>query len=40
MTGRNPEFTDGFRREAVRLSIESGKTIPEVAADLGMASRR
>lgn len=36
MTGRNRYFSDDFKREAVRLSFESGKTIPEVAADLGV----
>jgi len=36
MTGRNRYFSDDFKREAVRLSLESGKTIPEVATDLGI----
>jgi transposase len=37
MGKRGPKaFTDGFRREAVRLLRESGKTAPEVAAELGI----
>ncbi len=36
MTGRNRSFTDEFKREAVRLSHESGRTIDEVAQDLGV----
>lgn len=36
MTGRNREFTDEFKREAVRLSHESGRTIDEIAKDLGV----
>jgi transposase len=36
MTGRNREFTEEFKREAVRLSHESGRTIDEVAKDLGV----
>jgi len=33
-TGR--EFTDDFRREAVRLTQTSGRTIKQVADDLGI----
>lgn len=33
-TGRH--FTDDFRREAVRLTQTSGRTIKEVADDLGI----
>lgn len=36
MTGRNREFTEGFKQEAVRLSRESGLTVAEVAKDLGI----
>jgi len=36
MTGRNREFTEEFKREAVRLSFESGRTIDQVAQDLGV----
>lgn len=36
MTGRNREFREEFKREAVRLSLESGRTIPQVAKDLGI----
>ena len=36
MTGRHKEFTEEFRREAVRLSYSSGRTIREVAGDLGV----
>lgn len=37
MTGQRQEFTKEFRREAVRLSRESGRTIREIAEDLGVA---
>ena len=33
---RRPDFTDAFRREAVRLTKTSGRTIKQVAADLGI----
>lgn len=36
MTGKNREFTEDFKREAVRLSFESGLTITQVAFDLGI----
>ena len=36
MTGRHQNFTDDFRREAVRLSRESGRSVGEVADDLGI----
>jgi transposase len=37
MGKRGPKaYTDGFRREAVRLLRESGRTAPEVAAELGI----
>lgn len=36
MTGRHQNFTDDFRREAVRISRESGRTVDEVATDLGI----
>lgn len=36
MTGRNREFTEEFKREAVRLSHESGRTIDRIAQDLGV----
>lgn len=36
MTGRNQSFTDDFKREAVRLTHESGRTIRQVAEDLGV----
>ena len=37
MTGQRHIFTKEFRREAVRLSRESGRTIREIAEDLGVA---
>jgi len=36
MSGRHREFTEEFKREAVRLSHESGRTAIQVAADLGI----
>ena len=36
MTGRNRYFTDEFKAEAVRLSRESGRTVDQVAQDLGV----
>ena len=36
MTGRNRDFTDEFKQEAVRLSRESGLTVGQVAKDLGV----
>ena len=36
MTGYRQNFTKEFRREAVRLSRESGRTIRQVAEDLGV----
>lgn len=36
MTGRNRDFTDDFKKEAVRLSFESGRTVEQVAKDLGI----
>jgi transposase len=32
----HPEFTDDFRREAVRLTKTSGWTIKQIANDLGI----
>ena len=37
MRGRHKDFTDEFKREAVRLSQESGRTVAEIAEDLGVA---
>jgi len=37
MTGQRQIFTKEFRREAVRLSRESGRTVREIADDLGVA---
>lgn len=36
MTGPKQKFTKEFRREAVRLSRESGRTVREIAEDLGV----
>ena len=36
MTGQSQKFTKEFRREAVRLSRESGRTVREIAEDLGV----
>jgi len=36
MTGRHREITKEFKQEAVRLSLESGRTVEQVAADLGI----
>lgn len=36
MTGRQQSFTKEFQREAVRLSRESGRTVREIADDLGI----
>ena len=36
MTGSKQKFTKEFRREAVRLSRESGHTVREIAEDLGV----
>lgn len=36
MTGRNRVFTDEFKAEAVRLSLESGLSVEQVAQDLGI----
>ena len=36
MTGRNKVYTEAFKREAVRLSYESGRTKAQVCADLGV----
>ena len=39
MGKRGPKaYTEDFRREAVRLLRESGRTPPEVAAELGIAA--
>ena len=35
--GKRKVFDDDFRKEAVRLLATSGRTIREVAADLGVA---
>jgi len=37
MTVQRQIFTKEFRREAVRLSRESGRTVREIADDLGVA---
>ena len=37
MTGQRQIFTKEFRLEAVRLSRESGRTVREIAEDLGVA---
>ena len=37
MTGQRQKFTKEFRREAVRLSRESGRTVREISEDLGVA---
>ncbi len=36
MTGQHRDFTEDFRHEAVRLSRESGRTVRQVAEDLGI----
>lgn len=36
MTGQRQKFTKEFRREAVRLSRESGRSVREIAEDLGV----
>lgn len=36
MGDRKKTFTDDFKREAVRLSRESGRTVDEIAKDLGV----
>ena len=36
MTGSKQKFTKEFRREAVRLSRESGRTVRDIAEDLGV----
>lgn len=36
MTGQSQNFRKEFRREAVRLSRESGRTVREIAEDLGV----
>ena len=36
MTGQRQKFTKDFRREAVRLSRESGRTVRDIAEDLGV----
>ena len=36
MTGRHQNVTDDFRREAVGLSRESGRTVCDLADDLGI----
>jgi transposase len=35
--GRKPRYTDEFKREALHLLRKSGKSVPEVAAELGVA---
>lgn len=35
MTGRNRHFMDAFKAEAMRFSHESGRTVYQVAQDLG-----
>ena len=36
MTSQRQKFTKDFRREAVRLSRESGRTVRDIAEDLGV----
>ena len=36
MGDRKRNFTDDFKREAVRISRESGRTVDQVAKDLGV----
>jgi len=36
MTSRHREITKEFKQEAVRLSLESGRTVEQVAEDLGI----
>lgn len=36
MTDQRQKFTKEFRREAVRLSRESGRAVREIAEDLGV----
>ncbi len=36
MTGRHRDFTEEFKHEAVRLSRVSGRTVRQVAEDLGV----
>ncbi len=36
MTEKKKLFTPEFKREAVRLSYESGRTVEEIAEDLGI----
>lgn len=38
MIGHRQKFTQEFRLEAVRLSRESGRTVSQIAADLGIAA--
>jgi transposase len=37
MGRRKPRYTDEFKREALGLLKRSGRTVPEVAAELGVA---
>lgn len=35
--GKRPTYTQEFRDEAVRLTVSSGKTVAQVARDLGVS---
>ncbi len=37
MGRQKPRYTDEFKRQALALLRSSGKTVPEVAAELGIA---
>lgn len=39
MSRRNKHHTDEFKAEAVELVERSGKSVPEIAADLGVNAR-
>jgi len=39
MSRRNKHHTDEFKAEAVELVERSGKSVPEIAADLGLNTR-
>ena len=40
MTGRHQNFTDDFRRDAVRLNRESDRAVVDVADDLGIGKSK
>jgi transposase len=39
MVKSHPPYPEEFRREAVRLARSSGKSVPEVAKDLGVSDQ-